>query len=760
MTEAKQRNSARMENLNLRRPAVHGASHDRRIGRRKQSEVPMPTMSSVPMIGFPSCWWTQTTDYTQDVFQRSVLFADIIRRRGNQYLEHLRQGQPPVLTFDYEVLLDGCKMDPPTNYYLARIHDRRSSSGAHPADLEERRRNAFSEKGSVPKRPLIIIDPRAGHGPGIGGSKQDSEIGMALDQGISVYVILFRTWPVAGQTLEHVQQAMARFVEAVRARHPQAGNPAVIGNCQAGWAAALLGAVRPDITGPIVLNGAPLSYWAGVKGKNPMRYKGGLAGGVWAASLWGDLGNGMFDGAHLVAGFEDLNPAHTYWDKQYHLWANVDTEADRYLAFERWWNGYFMLTAEEIHFIVDQLFVGNRAQQGQLLMNGQTVDLKSLKGPLVVFASHGDNITPPQQALNWIPAQWGSVDEICRRGQTIVYMVHDTIGHLGIFVSAGVSKKEHREIIASIDLIEYLAPGLYEMIISDEDADGLRQVRFEPRQMADILALDDGSEDEAAFVPADALSRFNDSAYRLLARPWVKGWMTEATAEALRQLHPLRISRYGFSDLNPWMGLVKHAADTVKKQRQPVAGDNPFSTLEKIASSAVSNGLNLYRDLRDWALESWFYTVFDNPWVRAFSADGSVEDQAAPLECRPEWLDRIDAGDFAEAVVRIMVILTDAGGGGARRRNLSAFRSLVDQDKRLKHLEGEALSEAIRRQSCIVTCEPEGALGALPRMLPDRTDRKKALSIAADLLIDTTPADPRWIKVHVALADLLEDAPH
>jgi len=105
----------------------------------------------------------------------------------------------------------------------------------------------------------------------------------------------------------------------------------------------------------------------------------------------------MFDGAHLVAGFEDLNPANTLWDKHYHLWANVDTEADRYLEFERWWNGYYLLTAEEIHFIVDQLFVGNRAQRGQLVMNDQRVDLKAMKGPIVVFASHGDNITPPSR---------------------------------------------------------------------------------------------------------------------------------------------------------------------------------------------------------------------------------------------------------------------------------------------------------------------------------------------------------------------------
>jgi len=715
----------------------------------------MPETDSIEDVETTMDWQSAAVEYSRDFFQRSVLFADIIRRRGNQYLDHLRQGQPPVLAFDYEILLDGCKMDPPTNYYLARIRDRRSRWSTDCAGFEEKRRKAFPESGSGdPKRPLIIIDPRAGHGPGIGGVKRDSEIGMALDQGFPVYVILFRTWPVAGQTLDHVQQTLACFVEAVKEHHPQAGNPAIIGNCQAGWASALLGAVRPDITGPIVMNGAPLSYWAGVKGKNPMRYKGGLTGGVWQASLWGDLGNGMFDGAHLVAGFEDLNPANTVWDKQYHLWSHVDTEAERYLEFERWWNGYFMLTAEEIHFIVDQLFVGNRAQQGRLVMNGQPVDLKSLKGPLVVFASHGDNITPPQQALNWIPAQWGSVDEICRRGQTIVYMVHDTIGHLGIFVSAGVSKKEHREIIASIDRINYLAPGLYEMIISDEDTDGLRQVRFEPRQMADILALDDGSEDEAAFVPADALSRFNDNAYRLLVRPWVKAWINEATAEALRQLHPLRVSRYGFSDLNPWMGPVKQTAGTIRQQRHPVASDNPFLALEKCFSRAVSSGLNLYRDLRDWSLESWFYTVFDNPWMRALSTSGAGEGETASPQCRPEWLERIDAGGFPEAVVRIMVILSDAGGA-TRRRTLTAFGNLINQDERLKDLQGEALSETIRQQTCIVTCEPEDALSALTRMLPGRADRKKALAIAAKLLIDTTSDDFRMVKAHAVVADTL-----
>ena len=54
------------------------------------------------------------------------------------------------------------------------------------------------------------------------------------------------------------------------------GKPVVIGNCQAGWALMMLAAKYPDLCGPLIVAGAPLSYWAGVRGVNSMRYTGGL----------------------------------------------------------------------------------------------------------------------------------------------------------------------------------------------------------------------------------------------------------------------------------------------------------------------------------------------------------------------------------------------------------------------------------------------------------------------------------------------------
>ena len=147
-----------------------------------------------------------------------------------------------------------------------------------------------------------------------------------------------------------------------------------------------LAAVRPEIMGVIALNGAPLSYWAGSAKQNPMRYAGGMLGGSWLASFVSDLAGDRFDGANLVANFEGLNPANTYWTKYYNLYSNIDTEAPRFLEFERWWGGFFRMTGQEIGGIVDNLFVGNRLARGEVAKGEVMVDLRNITAPVVVFA--------------------------------------------------------------------------------------------------------------------------------------------------------------------------------------------------------------------------------------------------------------------------------------------------------------------------------------------------------------------------------------
>src|SRR5208283_818078 len=202
-------------------------------------------------------------DYWVDTWQRSVLFWDVLRERGNGYLDHARGDGSPVLVFDYEIVADGRELDAPVNYTLSRIL---APPGCPAPDSD--------------KRPFVVIDPRAGHGPGIGGFKMDSEIGIALRQGHPCYFIMFFPEPMPGQTIERVARAEHGFLEKVNALHPRAeGKPFVIGNCQGGWALMILAAAAPHLVGPILLAGSPISYWSGVEGKNPMRYSGGLLGG-------------------------------------------------------------------------------------------------------------------------------------------------------------------------------------------------------------------------------------------------------------------------------------------------------------------------------------------------------------------------------------------------------------------------------------------------------------------------------------------------
>ncbi|MBV8453053.1 MAG: DUF3141 domain-containing protein [Deltaproteobacteria bacterium] len=316
------------------------------------------------------------TDYAIDAAQRTVLFWDVMRQRGNQYRQHLAETVPNVLTYEAELIIDGRTFKRPVNYGLVRIVPPKGVT------VDPRR------------RPFVIVDPRAGHGPGIGGFKADSEIGVAFKAGHPCYFVGFLPEPVPGQTIEDIARAEAIFLDKVAALHPDAdGKPCVIGNCQGGWAVMMLAAIRPELFGPIIIAGSPLSYWAGVHGKNPMRYSGGLLGGSWLTALTSDLGGGKFDGAWLVQNFENQNPANTLWTKQYNVYSKIDTEAPRYLGFERYWGGHVNLNAEEIQFIVDELFVGNNLAAGRIkTSDGIAVDLRNIRSPIVVFCSKGDKL--------------------------------------------------------------------------------------------------------------------------------------------------------------------------------------------------------------------------------------------------------------------------------------------------------------------------------------------------------------------------------
>ncbi|MGK9165239.1 DUF3141 domain-containing protein [Inquilinus limosus] len=673
--------------------------------------------------------WASAVEYWVDAAQRSVLFWDVMRQRGNQYLAHAADPTPHVLSYEFELILDGRTLERPCNYMLVRI--------VPPEGVTV----------DPNKRPFVIIDPRAGHGPGIGGMKPESQIGRALRAGHPCYFIGFLPVPVAGQTLEDIGRAQAEFLRIVAERHPKAeGKPCVMGNCQAGWALAMLAAVKPDIVGPMILAGAPLSYWDGPRGKNPMRYLGGLAGGGWPAALASDLGNGRYDGAHLVQNFESLNPANTLWSKQYNLYRKVDTEAPRYLSFEKWWGGYVQLNANEIETITEDLFVGDKLTAGQVeISGGRKIDLRNITSPIVVFCSQGDNITPPQQALGWILDLYDSTDDIVANGQTIIYAIHDDIGHLGIFVSGRVAAKEHNEFIQNIDLIDTLAPGLYEAVIVEKQADdpnaglirGDHVVRFEARSINDLRALGiNNAEEDKAFATAARVSEINRALYTSTARPMVQALASEPAAELGRRLSPARLQYSLFSNRNPAMLPVALAAEQVRENRRPAAPDNPFLAFQDLVSSQIVTALDGWRDLRDRWIESSFYALYGNPVLQAMLGigDGTLAERRPPRRGEPEeereaLRGKVAEGDIRAAVLRaILYVIWPMRA--VDERGFATLRQLT-ADQLPGHWGSLAeFKAAMRGQYLILRWLPEEAMKTLPGLLPaDAETRSRAFAV-------------------------------
>ena len=176
------------------------------------------------------------------------------------------------------------------------------------------------------------------------------------------------------------------------------------------------------------------------------------------------------------------------------------------------------------------------------------LDLREIKLLIIASSPAGRRHHAAAAGAGLDPDLYKDVADIRANGQTIVYCVHDKIGHLGIFVSGGVAKKEHAEFATNIDFIDRLLPGLYEAVLTPSDAkenrDGLMVgdyvVRFEHRSLDAIPGTGTNDiEDERCFAAVARLSEINLGLYRTFLQLWVRAAVTPERATGKRRLEPV-----------------------------------------------------------------------------------------------------------------------------------------------------------------------------------------------------------------------------
>ena len=476
--------------------------------------------------------------------------------------------------------------------------------------------------------------------------------------------------------------------------------------------------------------------------------------------------------------FREFEPVKHVWKKSYNVYSKIDTEAPRFLEFEKWWGSPVLLNAEEMQSIADELFVGNKLTSGEIFTSdGVRIDIRNIKSPIIVFCSWGDDITPPQPALDWILDLYESEDEIVEAGQTIIYALHQSIGHLGIFVSAKVATKEHEEFAKAMDLIDVLPPGLYEAEFVEKTSDlphaelvsGKYLVRFEARTLNDIRALGgNDAEDDLRFATVARVSEINQGLYRTFVSPLVQAGATEQSAQWLRQMHPHRLRYELFSDRNPFMRPVAELAEQIRANRISVAEDNPFLAAQEAVSNQVVEALDCYRDLRNQMVEAFFMNFYGAKPLQAMVGLCSDMATARPRVGRDVARDAakaksivsldagIERGGLVEASVRALLYLAlGHPQPGADERSFEVLRRIRADLSLTRELSLAQFKEVVRRQYLLLRRDEERAVAAIPRLLPaDAAERAKVLNIIRRIA-ESQGDQPEQVKWRLARIETL-----
>jgi hypothetical protein len=334
----------------------------------------------------------------------------------------------------------------------------------------------------------------------------------------------------------------------------------------------------------------------------------------------------------------------------------------------------------------------------------------------------------------------------------IVGLMHEDIGHLGIFVSGKVAKKEHTQIVSVLKSIEALPPGLYAMQIAEDrhaSGDTRYEVSFVEQRLEDVVPRLNRYRrlDEKPFEAVAAVAQLNQKVYDLVARPVVQALANEPAAKLARVLHPMRLQRWALSDVNPAMWWLRPAAAIVRKTRWKLGPDAASRRVERMLSGLLSASLDSVRAVRDATCEALFFHVYGYLAAMGLGArDGAGEATAASADPRQlpvvkEALAAIDRGGRAEAIARVCALLSEDDVQIPLALVELQAELMTDYAALLPSLPPETWRRIRGEQDLVVRYARKRAVETLPALLADPGERERFLALVAKL-----EADPRLLR--------------
>jgi hypothetical protein len=265
------------------------------------------------------------------------------------------------------------------------------------------------------------------------------------------------------------------------------------------------------------------------------------------------------------------------------------------------------------------------------------------------------------------------------------------------------------------------------------------------RRLEDVVARLNRFEraDEKPFEALATISDFNQRAYELFLQPLVQATSTEYSAKLAQQFHPLRFQRWAISDLNPWLGWLKPAAEMVRAQRKPAEADNVMRKLEQAGSGAISASLEYFRGVRDAASEAMFFQTYGNVFSLYVADKREAEAKASLPVTEPrelpfvqEALASIDEGGYPEALARVACLLARKGEPLLLSRLQMKQALMAEYGDLLPKMAADQWRRVRGEQDIIVRYEPEKALATLPKLLADQKDRERLVKLVRALVAD------------------------